>query len=480
MSESALPALTVTGPIDRESFFDAQRRHRRSARAYLLLCGLLVTLLCAVMSVLLAPLVVAIAGLVIDLLNLAVPLPDLLGAVWKHVAIAIDSLDTPAAATTLPALIAWPAAIGVLLFGGLWIALRRLFSRAGIDGLLAPMGLRDPRASDPEERQLVNLVEEMAIAAGVPPPTLRLSDAAGVNAAAIGTSTHDTVLFVSRALLERLDRDATQGVIAHLIAAIGHGDMAIGHRMVTTMAMLSVLSQVVQSPMSPDARHTLRRLARFALGHPTPDEADALLALLANPFDERLSRPEPEKANRVLALMGMPALMVDLLISRSLNLFVLSPVLAMAWRHRKYLADAAAVQLTRMPDGLALALSQTADADRHLPGAAWGAHLCALDPAALVTAPGAGGLAGSGMPFLPSANRRMKRLAGMGSTIRPVDGIGRMTAQMLLILVPVGVLLAGLIGTLVVLGTWLIAMLSMLFIALPVGIVHTLLRWLAT
>ena len=51
----------------------------------------------------------------------------------------------------------------------LWLLLRRLFSGAGVGGLAIGLGAREPRLTDLEERQLVNIVEEMAIAAGCRP-----------------------------------------------------------------------------------------------------------------------------------------------------------------------------------------------------------------------------------------------------------------------------------------------------------------------
>ena len=60
--------------------------------------------------------------------------------------------------------------------------------------------------------------------------------------------------------------------------------------------------------------------------------------------------------------------------------FVVSPLLALLWRRRRYLADATAVQLTRNPDAVARALASLSARGGEIPGAGWAAPLCIIGP----------------------------------------------------------------------------------------------------
>ena len=73
--------------------------------------------------------------------------------------------------------------------------------------------------------QLVNVVQEMAIAAGIPAPEVRLLDAKVANAAAARTDATASYVVVGRRLLDEFDREETEGLLAHLIGSIGNGDL---------------------------------------------------------------------------------------------------------------------------------------------------------------------------------------------------------------------------------------------------------------
>ena len=522
-------------------FFDEQARNRSASKRYALLCYLLVATMCSVMSVLLAPILVSIFGLALDLVNIVVPMPNVLGPVWSAVSAVIDELDNPGAAGKVLNLAALGAIPGLVCLGILWLGLRRLFNRAGVHGLIAALPVRAPNPFDLEEKQLVNVIQEMAIAADLPPPQVMMTDAPGINCGAVGTGLDDAVVIVSRRLLERMDRDQTQGVIGHLIASIGNGDMRIGMLMISVMQMLGVLSLVIHAPISRAARQQLGRLVRLGLGRSAAGEAQTLATMLANPLHAKQSGGPDEGASKWLALITMPATVVDLIFSKVAHLFLLGPALALTWRRRKYLADAAAVQLTRNPDGLARALVHARGETRSLPGAEWAAHMFVFDdragariqesfeaaaaqgPREAITfslladrfksvfgtpapagsadalrqaeqrerlaramaaarsdsADDAGGLARSGtLSFLPSSSKRIDRLRAMGAK---VDGVGTGIPgqwKMWLVASPLIAILVVLIGALFVMGIQLVAMLSMFVIAMPVGALHALLRWI--
>lgn len=87
--------------------------------------------------------------------------------------------------------------------------------------------------ADVQERKLLNVVEEMAIAAGIPVPKVYLLvRESSINAFAAGFTTNDAVIGVTRGCLDNLTRDELQGVIAHEFSHILNGDMNLNLRLV--------------------------------------------------------------------------------------------------------------------------------------------------------------------------------------------------------------------------------------------------------
>src|SRR4029077_5839130 len=83
-----------------------------------------------------------------------------------------------------------------------------------------------PNTTDPTERRLLNVVEEMALASGVPVPAVfMLTEEMGINAFAAGHTPSDCVIGVTRGCAQQLTRDQLQGVIAHEFSHILNGDM---------------------------------------------------------------------------------------------------------------------------------------------------------------------------------------------------------------------------------------------------------------
>ena len=99
--------------------------------------------------------------------------------------------------------------------------------------------------NDPLERRLVNVVEEMALASGVPVPEIYvLEQEAGINAFAAGLSSNDAAIAVTRGALERLERAELQGVIAHEFSHILNGDMRLNQQLIGLSFGILVLSLV--------------------------------------------------------------------------------------------------------------------------------------------------------------------------------------------------------------------------------------------
>ena len=92
--------------------------------------------------------------------------------------------------------------------------------------------LLHPQTTDPDERRILNVVEEMAIAAGTPvPPVYLLENEDGINAFAAGHSPNDAVVAVTRGCVQTLSRDELQGVVAHEFSHILNGDMRLNLRL---------------------------------------------------------------------------------------------------------------------------------------------------------------------------------------------------------------------------------------------------------
>src|SRR5690606_10539979 len=103
--------------------------------------------------------------------------------------------------------------------------------------------------TDPDERRLLNVVEEMAIASGTPVPDVYvLEDEEGINAFAAGYSSSDAVIGVTRGCMQLLTRSELQGVIAHEFSHILNGDMRLNIRLMGLLfgiVMMTVLGRIL-------------------------------------------------------------------------------------------------------------------------------------------------------------------------------------------------------------------------------------------
>ena len=280
-SASAVPRpfKPTLGPSDRESFFDAQRRNRRATWRLSGACALAAIVTGIPHSLVLTPVFFAVVLLVTRLVSLVVTVPPGVWDAYKSIALVLvnafkqfDSSTTTTTAThhVATGAVAFGAVVwllpGIVLMLLIWPALRAVFRGGGVGGLLLTMGARDPRPGDLEERQLVNVVEEIALAAGLPTPRVMLIDASVANAAVVGSSPHDATIVVARPLLDDLDRDETQGILAHLIGSIGNGDLGVAMSIIAVFQTFGFAAALVKAPISPEARATLWRVLRYAFG----------------------------------------------------------------------------------------------------------------------------------------------------------------------------------------------------------------------
>lgn len=195
---------------------------------------------------------------------------------------------------------------------------------------------RPLRVEDPEHRELHNIVTEISLAAGLPRPKLYVIPDPSPNALATGRDPEHATIAVTEGALALLDREETQGVVAHEMAHIANRDTLV-------MMMVAVLYGGVI--MLVDwARRTLY-------------------------FGGRRRGAAPV----VLAVLLLVLVVASPLISRLLATAVS--------RQREYLADATGVQFTRNPEGLARALAKIARTRSPLRGATRGtAHLFIVNP----------------------------------------------------------------------------------------------------
>ncbi|MDT5013827.1 MAG: hypothetical protein QOH57_5444, partial [Mycobacterium sp.] len=141
------------------------------------------------------------------------------------------------ASSILAAVIALTAFTLLLIAGGMISKTLRL--RQGGAAVAASVGAVpvDPTSSDPQLRRLVNIVEEMSIASGVPAPRLFvMPQEPGINAFAAGFTPADAAITVTGGALTQLNRDELQGVIGHEFSHILNGDMRLNIRLIGLLA----------------------------------------------------------------------------------------------------------------------------------------------------------------------------------------------------------------------------------------------------
>jgi len=179
----------------------------------------------------------------------------------------------------------------------------------------------DPATRDPDERKVMNVVEEMAIASGMPVPPVYLIRDPSINAFAAGTTIRDAALGITTGAIEQLSRDELEGVMAHEFSHVFHGDMRINLR-----AMAAIFGMM-------------------ALGY----------------VGYILLRTAPRGGNRKnngaagIALFGLALAAIG-----AIGTFFGRIMQAAISRQREFLADATAVQYTRNPAGIGGALRKIA------------------------------------------------------------------------------------------------------------------------
>lgn len=208
------------------------------------------------------------------------------------------------------------------------VALGSLFRffqlRAGGKAIAEAMGgrLLSGNTGDADERKILNVVEEMAIASGAAVPPVYLIEDDAINAFAAGYHPQDAVIGITRGCIHTLSRDELQGVIAHEFSHIFHGDMRINMRLIALLHGILVIGLIGQLLIRSASNRNIHRSS---------------------------------KDNSPVAIL---ALGVGLLVIGYSGIFFGNLIKAAVSRQREFLADASAVQFTRNPDGIAGALKK--------------------------------------------------------------------------------------------------------------------------
>ncbi|MFH4853908.1 M48 family metallopeptidase [Vibrio diabolicus] len=179
---------------------------------------------------------------------------------------------------------------------------------------------------DAKHRQLLNVVEEMAIASGIPvPPVYVMQEERGINAFAAGMSIDDAVIGVTQGARDSFTRDELQGVIAHEFSHILNGDMRLNTRLIGVLFGITCIAHFGHLVL--DNTHHTSRVSRSSSDS---DKGFAVIMLIAI----------------ICLVLGWIGTLFGSIIKAAIS------------RQREFLADASAVQFTRNDQGIAGALKK--------------------------------------------------------------------------------------------------------------------------
>jgi heat shock protein HtpX len=255
--------------------------------------------------------------------------------------------------------------------------------RYGAERVLWATGARELiQPATPEQKQLANVVEEMAIASGLPRPRNWIVPDDDPNAFATGRDAATASVAVTEGLLRTLSRDELQGVIAHELAHVQNLDVRLMTLLAAMVGAIALMS---------DGMGRILRSGRYVGGGGSGESRGR------------------GKGGNPLAIIVLVLWVVTLLVAP-----IVSRILAMAVsRKREYLADAMGAQFTRNPASLATALEKLEAASSPTRSITRGAaHLCIVDPAPGLLSSREGFLANA-LTSHPPIRQRIIRLQGM-------------------------------------------------------------------
>jgi Zn-dependent protease with chaperone function len=206
--------------------------------------------------------------------------------------------------------------------------------REGGDAVATMAGGRlvSPASQDLQERRLLNVVEEMALASGIACPRVYVMDKEGaINAFAAGYNQNEAVIAVTRGTISRLTRDELQGVVAHEFSHILNGDMRLNIRLIGVLFGIQMVAGFGQQ----------------------------LMDFGTQAWSMRGREEKGPSARFILLLMGLALYVIGYI-----GIFFGRLIKSAVSRQREFLADASAVQFTRNADGIGGALRKIAGLSR--------------------------------------------------------------------------------------------------------------------
>ncbi|MBI2518287.1 MAG: M48 family metallopeptidase [Opitutae bacterium] len=240
-----------------------------------------------------------------------------------------DYYEPPAAQSWWNPQVFAGVALGTVAIVGLASLFKWAQFRGGGSAVAESVGARrvDPHTTQLHERRLLNVVEEMAIASGVPMPAVYImDDEPALNAFAAGLTTSDAAVCVTRGTLEKLTRDELQGVIGHEFSHILNGDMRLNVKLTAIVFGILVIGLLGRGILQSLGR------GRVRVGGGGKNKGGGLAVIIA--------------IGLALLLIGYIGYFFGRLIQAAVS------------RQREFLADASAVQFTRNPLGLTGALKK--------------------------------------------------------------------------------------------------------------------------
>lgn len=225
--------------------------------------------------------------------------------------------------------LSWPVVAGIAGVIGSVTCLGALFKYSQLRGggrtVAAAMGgkLIAAQTQNPDERKILNVVEEMAIASGTAVPPVYVIEDAAINAFAAGFHPQDAVIGITRGSIQQLSRDELQGVIAHEFSHIFHGDMRLNMRLVAILHGILIIGLLGSFLMRSGSHRTLA------------------------------SRSNSKNSQGGIVILGLGLFAIGYT-----GIFFGNLIKAAVSRQREFLADASAVQFTRNPEGIAGALKK--------------------------------------------------------------------------------------------------------------------------
>lgn len=214
----------------------------------------------------------------------------------------------------------------------------------GIKMIVSATGARPANFDDLKEKQFVNVVEEMSIAAGIPKPACYIVPDNDLNAFATGFSPDKSYVFITQGLLDQLNREELQAVIAHEISHIRFYDI----RLMTVTAILMNAVAMISDMMARSSRRN-------------------------SYSSSSSSRNRNSGGGGILFLIWIILVILAPIISRMMAMAIS--------RQREYLADAGAAELTRNPKALISALEKirkSVQPTKNIKESV--AHMCITDP----------------------------------------------------------------------------------------------------